>query len=83
MRLFRKEQDYAAFERVLVETFERTWVRILAYCVMPSHWHLLLWPRKGVELSEVLRWLTRRTAKRLGLESTLRNPGRPRKAPQP
>ena len=58
MRLFRKEQDYAAFERVLEETFERTRVRILAYCVMPTHWHLLLWPRKDGELSEVLRWLT-------------------------
>jgi putative transposase len=58
MRLFRKAADYAAFERVLEQTFERTAVRILAYCVMPSHWHLLLWPRKDGELSEVLRWLT-------------------------
>ena len=25
---------------------------------MPNHWHLLLWPRRVGELSEVLRWIT-------------------------
>ena len=55
MRLFRKEEDYAAFERVLEERFERTRIRILAFCVMPNHWHLLLWPRKDGELSEKKR----------------------------
>ena len=25
---------------------------------MPNHWHLLLWPRRDGELSEVLRWIT-------------------------
>ena len=29
-----------------------------AYCLMPNHWHLLRWPRRDGELSEVLRWLT-------------------------
>ncbi len=58
MKLFKKEGDYLAFEKVLEETYERTAIRILAYCVMPNHWHLLLWPRKNGELSEVMRWLT-------------------------
>ncbi len=58
MRLFRKAADFAAMEQVLGETFERTGVRILAYSVMPNHWHLLLWPREEGELSEVMRWLT-------------------------
>jgi REP element-mobilizing transposase RayT len=33
-------------------------VGIAAYCLMPNHWHLLLWPRSDGELSEVMRWIT-------------------------
>jgi putative transposase len=58
MRLFRKAADFAAMEQVLQEAFQRTRIRILAYCLMSNHWHLLLWPREDGELSEVLRWLT-------------------------
>jgi putative transposase len=58
MTLFNKRSDYDAFEQVLTETHQRTGVRIAAYCVMPNHWHLLLWPREDGELSEVMRWLT-------------------------
>jgi len=58
MKLFEKDDDYIAFEKVLEEAWERTEIRILSYCVMPNHWHLLLWPRQDGELSEVMRWLT-------------------------
>ena len=58
MTLFEKEADYLAFEQVLEETCERMEIRILSYCVMPNHWHLLLWPREDGELSQVMRWLT-------------------------
>jgi len=33
-------------------------MRVLAYCVMPNHWHMVLWPRRDGELSEYLRWVT-------------------------
>jgi putative transposase len=56
--LFEKLGDYSAFEKVLSEVCERTNVRIAAYCLMPNHWHLLLWPRADGELSEVMRWIT-------------------------
>jgi len=42
----------------MAEAHERTRLRIVAYCLMPNHWHLLLWPRCDGELSEVLRWIT-------------------------
>jgi putative transposase len=58
MRLFEKAEDCAAFERVLEETYERREMRLLGYCVMPNHWHTLIWPREDGELSEVMRWLT-------------------------
>jgi putative transposase len=56
--LFDDEQDYEAFERVLAEAVERTKTRLLAYCVMPNHWHLVVWPRKDGELSRFVGWLT-------------------------
>jgi putative transposase len=58
MRLFRKAADFAAMEQVLEEAFQRTQTRILAYCLLSNHWHLLLWPREDDELSEFMRWLT-------------------------
>jgi putative transposase len=44
--LFEKDADYAAFERVLAEALEKHPTRLLAYTVMPNHWHLVVWPRK-------------------------------------
>ena len=32
-------------------------MRLLAYCLMPNHWHLLLWPRRDGELSDFGHWL--------------------------
>ena len=56
--LFEKEGDYQAFERVLAEAHGRIPTRIIAYCVMPTHWHFVLWPREDGELTAFLRWLT-------------------------
>ncbi len=47
MRIFEKEADYAAFEQVLEEAVERSDMRLLAYCVLANHWHLVLWSREG------------------------------------
>jgi putative transposase len=64
--LFAKPADYAAFERILAETQQRIpGVRLLAYCLMPTHWHLVLWPRRDGELSRFLRLLTVTHAQRL------------------
>jgi len=56
--LFDHSADYVAFEKIMAEAYDRTRIRIVAYCLMPNHWHLLLWPRQDVELSEVMRWIT-------------------------
>ena len=56
--LFEKPGDYAAFENVLDEALRRTPTRILGYCLMPNHWHFVLWPREDGELTDFLRWLT-------------------------
>ena len=56
--LFKKSRDYEAFFRVLDEALIRHPIRILGYCVMPNHWHFVLWPRKEGDLTAFLRWLT-------------------------
>ncbi len=58
MRIFGKKRDYEAFEEVLKKAKERLPMRVLAWCMMPNHWHLVLWPRRGGDLSEFMRWLT-------------------------
>ena len=45
MTIFADDGDYEAFEKVLLEAVQRSGTRLLAYCVMPNHWHLLVWPR--------------------------------------
>ena len=57
-QLFDKPEDYAAFERIMVAAMRRSPIRMLAYCLMPNHWHMVLWPKKDGEMTEFLRWLT-------------------------
>jgi putative transposase len=56
--LFDDDGDYAAFERVLAQACVRVSMRLLAYCVMPNHWHLVIWPRRDGDLSRFMNWLT-------------------------
>jgi putative transposase len=53
-RLFHKEADYAAFQSLLFEVAEAVPVRILAWCLMPNHWHLVLWPTEDGQLSRFM-----------------------------
>jgi len=56
--LFGTHDDYGAFERVLAEAHQRVAMRTLAYCIMPNHWHLVLWPRGDEDLPRFMHWLT-------------------------
>ena len=58
MRLFHKEADYQAFQRIMTEALEHVpGMRLVAWCLLPNHWHLLLWPRRDGELSDFGHWL--------------------------
>ncbi len=58
MTLFETDGDYQAFLKVLEGARRRVPVRLLSYCVMPNHWHLVLWPREDGDLSAFMQWLT-------------------------
>src|SRR5215469_5287039 len=57
-RLFHKDTDYAAFERVMAQTLRLKPMRLLAYCLMPNHWHLVLWPEKNGQLAAFMQHLS-------------------------
>ena len=44
--IFHEASDYGAFERLMSEVQERVQMRILGWCLMPNHWHLVLWPMR-------------------------------------
>lgn len=58
LTIFDDDGDYEAFVRVLTEAVERSTMRLLSYCVMPNHFHLVVWPVEDGDLSRFLRWLT-------------------------
>ena len=59
MRIFAKPGDFIAFVKLLREACRRVpGMRVLAYCLMPNHWHLVLWPREDGDLAKFVGWLS-------------------------
>src|SRR4051812_17057032 len=57
LTIFDDDGDYEAFEAALTEAVELCQTRLLAYCLMPNHWHLVVWPQEDGELSRFVGWL--------------------------
>ena len=56
--LFQRARDYRAFFLVLEEGFAKHPVRLLAYCVLANHWHLVVGPTSPATLSKLMHWVT-------------------------
>ena len=56
--IFRKSEDYDAFEHILAEGLGEYPCQILAYQLMPSHWHFVLRPIEDGGMSNFLRWVS-------------------------
>ncbi|MFQ5425120.1 MAG: transposase [Phycisphaerae bacterium] len=56
--VFLKQEDYRAFVGLIGEACERLPMRVLAWCLMPNHFHLALQPRNPGDLSRWMQWLT-------------------------
>ena len=57
-RLFRKPAHYNDFMGIVEESLELVPMRILAYCLMPNHWHMVLYPRRDGDLPKFLQRIT-------------------------
>ena len=55
--VFHAEGDYQAFVTLLREASERVPMRLLAYCLMPNHFHLAVGPYRDGDLSRWMQWL--------------------------
>jgi len=54
--IFHKSEDYHAFVDLIGEAKEKFSLKLFAYCLMPNHFHLLLSPNKGDDLSRWMQW---------------------------
>ena len=57
VQIFDNEEDYQQFETILEEAIEKFEMRLLAYCLMPNHWHLVLYPKHDGDLQKFMGWL--------------------------
>jgi putative transposase len=57
-QIFDHPSDYQMFEAILEEGVSRYDMRLLAYCLMPNHWHLVLYPKKDGDLASFMSWVT-------------------------
>jgi putative transposase len=58
LKVFFSEVDYKLFEQILEEANTKYGMRILAYCIMPNHFHLVLHPAKDKDLQKFMQWVT-------------------------
>lgn len=63
-RLFDRREDYLDFLEILDRSLDRKAMRLLAYGLMPNHWHLLLWPEDAEDTSRFLHQVTTTHASR-------------------
>ncbi len=62
--LFTKDEDFLAFERVVEETLRTRRMRLWAYCLMPNHWHSVVWPERDGDLPAFMQQVTNTHVKR-------------------
>jgi len=55
--LFDESEDYVRFLCTLQQARTKVPIRLLSYCLMPNHWHLVLWPYMGSEISTYMQLL--------------------------
>ena len=63
-RIFHKSPDYEAFLNLLGEGLDRLPCRLLGLCLMPNHWHFVLWPHGDGDLSRLTGWISNTHVKR-------------------
>ena len=55
--IFHKPADYDAFLDCLGEALGRYPVDLMAFCLMPNHWHLVLRPRQDGAMGRMMGWV--------------------------
>src|SRR5262245_49859845 len=58
MQLFDSPSEYYRFLELLGRAQRRTSVDVLAYCLMPNHFHLVMRPTIDGQLSKLMHWFS-------------------------
>jgi putative transposase len=69
LTIFKSKRDYQLFEELLVSAQQEVHMRILAYTVMPNHWHLVLYPRGSGDLGTFMHRLTNAHTRRVHVQT--------------
>jgi len=77
--LFDSRAAYRAFVNLIAEAYAVRPTRLLAYCVMPNHWHLVLWPETDDAVERFVGWLSMTHVKRLHRWRGTRGPVYPKR----
>ena len=56
-QVFHQDADFAAFRRLLRAGCARSDMRLIGFCLMPNHFHLVLWPLQDGDLGAYMQWL--------------------------
>jgi len=55
--VFHKDKDYEAFVDLINEAKVRYPVKVFGYCLMPNHFHMVVMPEHGEDLSRLMQWV--------------------------
>ena len=58
LQIFKTDKDYQRFIDILEEAKEKIGTQILAFTIMPDHWHLVLFPKHAGDMQKFMHLLT-------------------------
>ncbi len=56
-KIFHERGDYQSFLSLMGESKRNFEIEIFAFCIMPNHFHMVLRPDRGDELSKCMQWM--------------------------
>ena len=77
--LFASPDAYRAFVGLIAEARVIRPVRLIAFCIMPNHWHLVIWADTDDDVRHFVAWLSMLHAKQLNLSSGTSGPVYPKR----
>jgi len=55
--VYHNDADFHSFVKLMTKACDRIPMRVLSYCLMPNHFHLVLWPVADHDLGRWMQWL--------------------------
>jgi REP-associated tyrosine transposase len=55
--IFSQPEDYELFLTTMADALEKVALAILAFALMPNHFHLVILPKAGTDISAFMQWL--------------------------